>query len=130
MTTCGFCVVAALSSQTSGRPFTRSRKIGKSFLMVFGSNWRIGAARSGTSSGWKSVTPIAGAAVVHGASSGVGAGATVVHGASGVGAGVGAAVDHSVPGVDPGVGTTGGAAPGRPGAAGNTWPGIVGVVDG
>ena len=29
MTACGFCVVAALSSQTSGRPWTRSRRIGK-----------------------------------------------------------------------------------------------------
>ena len=30
MTACGFCVVAALSSQTSGLPWTRSRRIGKS----------------------------------------------------------------------------------------------------
>ena len=29
MTACGFCVVAALSSQTSGRPWTRSCRIGK-----------------------------------------------------------------------------------------------------
>src|SRR5580698_2072394 len=32
MTLCGFCVVAALSSQTNGRPLTRSRRIGKSRL--------------------------------------------------------------------------------------------------
>ena len=36
MTACGFCVVAALSSQTSGRPCTRSRRIGKSRLTAFG----------------------------------------------------------------------------------------------
>src|SRR5579883_2337011 len=51
MTTWGFCVVAALSSQTSGRPWTRSRKIGKSFLMVAPSNGSSEARTSGTSSG-------------------------------------------------------------------------------
>ncbi len=34
MTACGFCVVAALSSQISGRPLTRSRRIGKSRRIV------------------------------------------------------------------------------------------------
>ena len=38
MTALGFCVVAALSSHTSGRPFTRSCRIGKSRRMKCASN--------------------------------------------------------------------------------------------
>ena len=37
MTARGFCVVAALSSQTSRRPWTRSSRMGKSRLMLSGS---------------------------------------------------------------------------------------------
>jgi hypothetical protein len=38
MTACGFCVVAALSNHTSGRPLTRSRRIGKSRRTALTSN--------------------------------------------------------------------------------------------
>ncbi len=38
MTDCGLCVVAALSNHTSGRPFTRSCRIGKSRRTAFTSN--------------------------------------------------------------------------------------------
>ena len=49
MTAFGFCVVAALSSQTSGRPFTCSTRIGKSRRMALTSNggcadWKLGRA--------------------------------------------------------------------------------------
>ncbi len=44
MTAYGFCVVAALSSQTSSRPFTRSRRIGKSRLTACGSRCRATGA--------------------------------------------------------------------------------------
>ncbi len=55
MTACGFCVVAALSSQTSRRPWTRSSRIGKSRLMLSGiEDPDRRRARSGTSSGWNS----------------------------------------------------------------------------
>ncbi len=45
MTACGFCVVAALSSQTSGRPLTRSRRIGKSRRTASASNPPMAAVR-------------------------------------------------------------------------------------
>src|SRR6267142_2972456 len=54
MTASGFWVVAALSSQTSGRPFTCSRRIGKSRLMTCGSKSRFPRPMFGTSSGLNS----------------------------------------------------------------------------
>src|SRR6266478_3500103 len=51
MTALGFCVVAALSSHTSGRPFTCSCRMGKSRRMNCGSNGRAETATSGTRSG-------------------------------------------------------------------------------
>src|ERR1035438_901645 len=51
MTAFGFCVVAALSSHTRGRPLTCSWRIGKSRRMNCGSNGRAGKATSGTRPG-------------------------------------------------------------------------------
>ena len=52
ITACGFCVVAALSSQISGLPLTYSCRIGKSRRKICASNWRApeigGSASSGT----------------------------------------------------------------------------------
>src|SRR5581483_9770268 len=50
MTDCGFCVVAALSSQTSGFPWIRSWRIGKSFLIVAASKMPGAAINSGANS--------------------------------------------------------------------------------
>ena len=44
MTARGFCVVAALSSQTNGRPLTRSSRIGKSRRTRSTSNGRCPAS--------------------------------------------------------------------------------------
>src|ERR1700723_2221001 len=58
MTALGFCVVAALSSQTSGRPCTRVSRIGKSRRMSLASSGRLEAPRScGTTSGRNSNAP-------------------------------------------------------------------------
>lgn len=48
MTDCGFCVVAALSSQTSGRPWTSSCRIGKSRRMALTSKGGCAAANAGS----------------------------------------------------------------------------------
>src|SRR5580698_717047 len=53
MTACGFCVVAALSSQMSGLPLTFSFRIGKSRRMEATSNWRRTDERSGDTVGSK-----------------------------------------------------------------------------
>ncbi len=54
MTTCGFCVVAALSNHTSGRPLTRSRRIGKSRRTALTSN---GGRAEGVDGGFAKVAP-------------------------------------------------------------------------
>ena len=65
MTAFGFCVVAALSSQISGRPCTRSSRIGKSRRMSLASSGRFATPKSsGTTSGRNSYAPCRGAAVV------------------------------------------------------------------
>ena len=51
MTARGFCVVAALSSQTSGRPCTRSARIGKSRRMACTSKPGWAEARPAAGSG-------------------------------------------------------------------------------
>src|ERR1700681_3345850 len=68
MTALGFCVVAALSSHTSGRPFTCSCRMGKSRRMNCGSNGRVDTATSGTKSGRNSKDEmLSGGAAVGGA---------------------------------------------------------------
>ena len=47
MTAFGFWVVAALSSQTSGLPWTRSERMGKSRRTARGSKGRMAKPRSG-----------------------------------------------------------------------------------
>src|SRR6266853_3958924 len=70
MTALGFCVVAALSSHTSGRPFTCSCRMGKSRRMNCGLNGRADTATSGTRSGRNSKDAIlSGGAAVAGAPS-------------------------------------------------------------
>src|ERR1700674_311444 len=51
MTAFGFCVVAALSSQTSCRPCTRSSRIGKSRRINRASSGLLAVPRSGITSG-------------------------------------------------------------------------------
>src|SRR6187399_2665029 len=104
MTERGFCVVAPLSSHTSGRPLTRSARIGKSRFTACGSNTpgeRAGTSTGVTSTGVVESVELGSAA---GTLAGDGAGGTSGEVTAGLGA-LGAAVCVS--------GATG-AAPGKP----------------
>src|SRR5579862_1551479 len=109
MTEFGFCVVAALSSHTMGRPLTRSCRIGKSRFTVYGSKSPVaGVALSGTTSGEKSYarpgTPVGPGGA--GATSGVPGNGALAVGSTGFAGSLGRA------GEDDGTPASNGAAPG------------------